>query len=93
MVPGNGFQNHLEGRVREAYPPSMRRWSVVKQPDKKPRAHYQNCRFARIGNANKNQSTPQAQKCNSNNRKTTKRNRNFEVEKWTLFLGSILEKE
>ena len=22
MVPGNGFQNHLQGRVREAYPPS-----------------------------------------------------------------------
>ena len=23
MVPGNGFQNHLQGRVREAYPPSI----------------------------------------------------------------------
>ena len=33
MVPENGFQNHLQGRVREAYPPSMQRWSVVKQPD------------------------------------------------------------
>ena len=25
MVPGNGFQNHLQGRVREAYPPSKHR--------------------------------------------------------------------
>ena len=32
-------------------------------------------------------------KCNSNDRKTTKRNPNFEVEKWTPFLGSIFEKE
>ena len=38
----------------------------------KPRAHCQNCRPARIGNANKNQPTPQAQKCNSNNKRQQK---------------------
>ena len=38
MVPENGFQNHLQGRVREAYPLSMQQWSVVKQLDNKPRA-------------------------------------------------------
>ena len=27
MVPENGFQNHLQGRVREAYPPST--WLLV----------------------------------------------------------------
>ena len=32
----------------------MQRWSVVKQPDNKPRAYCQNCRPARIRNANKN---------------------------------------